>query len=542
MLDATGKKLLRLVQPDQAADVRAAALLVLGEVGLREAEVSRVVAELLDDSDPAVRLRALEAVGKLRIEQALPRLLERVSGGGPEAEAAAQAAARLGPRGIHGLQDLMHQVPPGLRRWIAGALAAGGSASAGTAAVDALLDKDPGVVDAAARSLLGEVSGLPAAARRGLADHVLDLLTSRKAPPLSAASETALLRLLAALGDERGDKVFWARLEPTRPAEVRAAALQALGAAAPPANKTAVQRLLQCATDRDFRVAAPALMMLRAAPLSERALADWLPLFDAPDPAARRFAIAKLGSTDTPAVAEALLRQLGHPDRGLHQEALAALARLESGRAALAEALRTAATLDAAWELARAQAPFAAQYAPGLRKELFAEACRHVEAGDRRADALLFLLREADARALRDQLEEKAQAHRKKKAYDKALVYLRLLMRDPACAEAIRFEAAACGLKCSDHNLAADARAADPCLQQFARLVHNPETPPAQRLEQAKWLEAEDLFYLGFHFAEANDRQEREFGGEALRLAIERGPRTKLAKDARSKLRSAGLE
>ncbi len=100
---------------------------------------------------------------------------------------------------------------------------------------------------------------------------------------------------------------------------------------------------------------------------------------------------------------------------------------------------------------------------------------------------------------------------------------------------------AGCGLKLSTHDLAVDARHADPCLQQFARLIHNHEIDPGARLRQAKWLGSEDLFYLGFHFAEG-DKPEREFGAQGLRLAMQRSPRSKLAKDAKSKLRSAGLD
>src|SRR5262249_56597095 len=103
------------------------------------------------------------------------------------------------------------------------------------------------------------------------------------------------------------------------------------------------------------------------------------------------------------------------------------------------------------------------------------------------------------------------------------------------------FEAAACALRVSEKALSAEARAADPSLQHFARLVHNPEIDPLERLRQAKWLGPEDLFYLGFHFAEANDRHEHEFGGGVLKLAIQRAPRAKLAKDAKRKLRGLGL-
>jgi HEAT repeat protein len=541
MLDATGKKLLRFLEADYPAELRSAAATVIGELGLRDAQIAKGLCQALSDPDPTFRFQVLAAIGQLKVDQALPQLLVRIQEGGPEAEAAAQAAARLGAKGTRALQDLMRTVAPGLRRRIASALAAGGTVSAGTATVDVLLDNDPGVVDAAVRSLIAEIPSWSAAQKRALADQILERVQPQKTSPLSAASEMALIRLLAALGDARGAAAFWARTEPPHASELRAAALHALGTLPLSLSKDNLRRLLASACDADFRIAATALMILKTVPVTDRTLPDWLVLLDAPDPTVRRFALEKLAGKDTREVAEALLRQLGHPDQSLRGEARARLAQLEHGREALTAALRDAQTPDEAWNLARAQAPYVRDYSAGLRTKLFSQACTYLEAGDRRADALLFLLREADAAALRTELEARALTLRKKKAYATALIYLRLLARDPACGEALRFEMAACGLRVSEHDLAVESRTADPALQQFARLVHSHDVDPAERLKQAKWLAPEDLFYVGFHFAEGN-RQEREFGAQALRLAIARSPRSKLAKDAKSKLRSAGLD
>jgi HEAT repeat protein len=539
MADATSRRLVQLLQPEHPAELRQAAAVVLAELGAVDAATTQALLAALDDPDPALRPHVLRTVGKLRVERALPRLLTLVSAGGPEAELAAEAAAGLGARGTKALRELMEGALPNLRRRIAAALGAGDTTSAETAAVDALLDKDPGVVDAATRSLLAKVPALTAGHRKGLADRVLDLFRSRKKLP--PVSEAALVRLVAGLSDARGEAAFWARVGPDHPAELRAAALQALGALPPPTGRDKLQRLFECAAARDFRVVAPALMILKGVATTERTWKDWLPLLDAPDPAARRFALERLQDKDTPEVAEALLRQLQQPDRSLQQEALEALSRLEAGRRALVQQLLAAGSPEAAWPLARAQARFAGDYAPELRAKLFGEACRQLDAGDRRADALLFLLREGNARDLRDRIEERAVALRKKKQYPAALVNFRLLTRDPACGEAVRFEAAACALKVSSHDLAAEARAADPALHQFASLLHSHETDPVTYVEKAKWLEPDDLFYLGFHFAEGG-RPERELGRQVLEMVVQRSPRSKLAKDARSKLRSAGLE
>src|SRR5882762_6870661 len=124
MLDATGKKLLHLLGPGHPSELRCAVARVLGELGLREAEVARAVCDGLGDPDAAVRAALLTVAGQLRVEPALPRLLRKIEEGGAESELAVQAAARLGARGTKALQELMPKVAPGLRRRIAGALAA----------------------------------------------------------------------------------------------------------------------------------------------------------------------------------------------------------------------------------------------------------------------------------------------------------------------------------------------------------------------------------------------------------------------------------
>ena len=70
------KKLLRLLQTDQPLEVRCAAALVLGELGARDTEIAKALCEQLADGEAALRLQVVKAVGKLRVDAALSRLLE----------------------------------------------------------------------------------------------------------------------------------------------------------------------------------------------------------------------------------------------------------------------------------------------------------------------------------------------------------------------------------------------------------------------------------------------------------------------------------
>src|SRR4051812_3937484 len=115
-------KILRLIDHGNDIEVRRAAVTVLGEIGQRTGEVPDAIVTALADEDPDVRLRAIAASGKLRIDKALPLLMERIKTGGTESVQAAEVAARLGAKGRKLLHELMPQVAPGLRRYIASAL------------------------------------------------------------------------------------------------------------------------------------------------------------------------------------------------------------------------------------------------------------------------------------------------------------------------------------------------------------------------------------------------------------------------------------
>ena len=60
------------------------------------------------------------------------------------------------------------------------------------------------------------------------------------------------------------------------------------------------------------------------------------------------------------------------------------------------------------------------------------------------------------------------------------------------------------------------------------------------RVTKAKWLDADDLFYLGFHFTEQTHRL-KEFGKEVLELVVKRAGKTERGKQAKRKLKSEAL-
>lgn len=531
------KKLLELLAPEQPADLRLAAVRVLKALGEKDGDVGSALLPLLDEADPALKLEAVQTLGQIRHRPALPALLSLIEHGGPAGEAAAYAVAGLGEKGLAALHVLMPKVAPGIRRYLGAALASVASATAERLSV--LQDKDAGVVEAALRSLQEQLPAQKPTAKKEFFEQLLKLAGQTK-PPLSAATELAVLRLLAALDDPKAAKAFWPRLAPEKPAEVRAVALQTLGAWLDSATPEQCGQLFRCALDQDFRIASLAQLLLRKLPTTKENQKRWLELLQAPDVSVRRLALEKLGDLDSKEAAEALAQQLRHPDQPLRDAALARLVRWTAGRKLLAVALLKEDSSDRLWALARPLSKHFHQFPSEARKEVFRAACAFLEKDDRRADPLFYVLREADPKELRELLEEKAEALRKKKCYGQALHYLKLMARDPALGFPLRFEMAGCGLKVSPQELNEEARKADPCLHQFALLAQQDEAALVRAIDQAKWIEPDDLYYLGFHFSEMEKPYWR-LASELLERVVKRAPKSKTAQAAKAKLKRAGL-
>lgn len=539
-MDIPAKKLVRLLHADQPADLRAAAVLVLAELGVKDADANSEIIARLDDSDATVRGYALRAAGKLKITKALPVLLDRIKGGGEEARLAAESVAKLGADAVKKLHDLLHQVVPGVRKYIAVALTSDAAGSGADAGVSVLLDKDPQVAVAAANAIISRLPTMPADRKKELVGELIVIAKDKK-NKLPPTAEGPVVKLLAALNDPAAADVLWDRTGPPHNHDVRAIAMNAVGGWMQKPTADQWKRLFASAVDRDFTVAAPALVLLTKFPASDKQLGDWLALLNAPDLAPRRLAVEKIGDRDTPEVAAGLMEQLTHPNRELRDLARSKLAALDHGRQALVKSVLASETNDELWALVKLIAPFAKGVSGKLRTDVLTRACKFLEADDHRSDPLFFLLREADAPSLREEVFERATARRKKKDYEMALKYLKLLARDPSVGFDVRFELATVGLKLSGKNVAADARSLDLCLRNFSTALGLDATKTLDLVGKAKWLDADDLFYLGFHFAE-HTGQEKEFGVGVLKQLIKANGKTKAAANAKNKLKSLGVK
>src|ERR1700686_2346973 len=247
MADATLNKLLHLVADGESTEMRRSALKVLGSVGAKDGKVAKTLVDTLADPEEVLRIAAIETLGELQIDAALKPLEEFVRKGGVELESAVHAASLLGAKGANRMGKIMHEVSPHLRSRIAAVLAKSNTGNALVVTAQGLLDEDPKVIESTARSLAMEVPAYTPPQRHALAKFLIEALGVKKIPP---KSEAALLRVLSVLHEAKAEDMFWGRILPPHAADVRAAALHALGNAEPTSEKR-LQALLICAGERD---------------------------------------------------------------------------------------------------------------------------------------------------------------------------------------------------------------------------------------------------------------------------------------------------
>ena len=116
---------------------------------------------------------------------------------------------------------------------------------------------------------------------------------------------------------------------------------------------------------------------------------------------------------------------------------------------------------------------------------------------------------------------------------------LRQLINTESFDNETRYELSICNLKLSPKDVSPHLRAEDHALRGIQGLLVNKTFPILERLKKEAILDAADLCYAGFHFAELPGAENAEFGRALLEQVAKRWPASKEAKAAKNKLKLA---
>jgi len=196
----------------------------------------------------------------------------------------------------------------------------------------------------------------------------------------------------------------------------------------------------------------------------------------------------------------------------------------------LAKALLDATDGDRAWLLRSVLRPSAEHIPAQTRAAMLEAAMRRLADGQPIWEPLIAAVRDVDPGVAAESLRALAGKLSRKNP-EGAIAALRALCRSEASTDEDRYALATALLPAAPHDTRASARAADESLRLLGALADK-GADVADRLRKDRSVALEQLYYLGFHFAE----QDGPVGAELLRTVVERGGRAKIAKMARSKL------
>ena len=527
---------------DSRPERRYAALMVLGELGLKEATIVKRIVACLEGDDPLLQRYALEALGSLRAHKIAKHVAPFLESHDDELRARALALlAAQGDKASAEIAKELDQGSPARRREIAKILAKNHDAQTMAQLLDRL--GDPEIGDAVMQTLRGEIERMSAQETTSVQKLLLARVKSKQLMrDENAGAHT--LRLLGYIRDGKLVATLLPFLKTGQPLAIRLAAIAGLRRPLKASKTTdkAVLALLEQAADSESHVARASIETLRPLQLPEGSAKVLGSLADSPHADVRAFAVEALGRRGDNKAIAMVVDRLSSDDPASREAASRALRRADGAVAQLLKQLKQ--TVDdgpGTERLVRLLVPHASELKPTARREVVELTVSALQEHRAAAPQLLRLARAADAHGYAQALTERAMKHRKAKRFDQAFALFNQLEDASLLEDDGRYAALVCGLAVNSakKDLARAARGTSPVLRHAVKLVEV-GFPVGGRLKRESALDSEDLFYLGFNFVESKDEDEKEFGATLLSQIAQKSPRSKLGKSAKNKLRLVG--
>jgi len=344
-----------------------------------------------------------------------------------------------------------------------------------------------------------------------------------------------------------------------RPRSIRLAAIAALRriVAAQEAKGTdkAIETLIALADGDDLAVAQSAVDTLRGARIPERLAKSFAGLAKSKNTAAQTLAMERMPAGGGASAVKALIEALGGSDPTARDAAARGLAKAPEAVLPLSRALVGATDPEIARRYSGALRAHRGHVSSAAADELVEAARHHLDLharGKATADTILL------ERTLIETLAEVAPARHVEIVFDharklrktgkpiEAFAALKPLLRthadlDAAIDDDNRFLMAVLGLQALGEGILRSTGADQPVLEQFARLATR-GYPVAKKLAREKDVGDEDVYALGFRLLESKDSaDDQELGAELMQGIVDERPRSKLAKNAKNKLKLSGF-
>jgi HEAT repeat protein len=530
-MDNILERLLTLVDKG-TVEHRCAALLVLTALKVESAQIVKAVAAILAQPNPVLKdfaLRYFEEVQPKAAASLLARFLDD-----PEKEIQERTVRLLSRAGETALQPLFQSVPAASRAWHLNA-ARVLCAIRGKAALKALLQMLVAGTDEFNKSICDLmtpwVREMETKEQEPLYCEVEKFAAKLDAKQQRPAVVSAL-RLMGQLGRPQARKWLFGFVgrehHPALRSHALAALLHCLGKE--DLRKDEYAKLFSVLDETEFsEVSRLALELLDAHDLPEDSRATLSRLMGSPHGAVQQFALRKMGDVGTPATVRTLIDQLGDPDYRRRDIAAYSLHKIPDARTALIKELLVCADPSKAWSIAELLPSYEGKWRQDNLDALWKRLQAAITAEDRIQNSFMHVLKKADADYVYQRLATEGTRLFKAKKYKEAVPFLTPLKEFAEFKPEHKFLLALAQLK-------AHPQRPQLAVELLIDVYRNSAFPLLESIKKEKKLEPEDIFSLGFTFAE-RPGDERDLGKGLLEHVAAKSPRTKIGKSAKNKLK-----
>lgn len=539
-MDAITRKLCALLERDDV-ELQCSAARVLGELGPSSGEVRACLAKHLSTQNLTLKHYLLSALERLPGREALPYLFPILKEGGKVQERAIGIIASCGPAAVAAGKKLFASADEELKKLLVRIFGALGTEEGCGFLVGCIPDAGPELrrnICLALREAMGKLS---AGGRKLLLRKVDALLASPRAKASPEISAAGVMLLGCAAEPSEIAKLLRAAA-PEQPHAVREQALIALGRIdIPPARaREVVAALVPALKDGDYaNIARHALAVLQRTGLPGAAAARLEEQLRGAHSAVRSFVLSRMSAVGSKENIGRLLAHLGSGSFDERRAAQEALARIPAAAPQILAELDAARDYEAGMRLVSILRSLGAKPGAAEKARLFDRMEKLRASGDERSAVYAAALTVVDPAFLAAKTLGVVKRLKRAKAFAEADALFGALARHAPLTDELKFERAVVKLRRGLPDLASSQRDDDESLRLIAELARSASFPLLKRLKAEKSLGPEELYHVGFHFAEKLFAQ-RDFGVALLTHIVKKAPRSKIGLAAKRKLELVG--
>lgn len=540
-MNAILKKIAKLIDSEED-EIKCSAIRILAELGIKERSILKTLGGKLSTESEPVKLAILDSFIRNPQAGCLAYLLPLLKVNGNIRRKVIHAIGAIGPKAITTLEKEFKTASLQEKKLFIDILSTIRTKASIDFLIGSLLEGDLELLKYICFSLRNHLERMPRVEKLYLLGKVNRFLAMEQVRKNDEMTTSGIL-LLGFIAEPQVKKTLLKFFDKRYSFYVRRNSLLSLTRLnlTKSGHVDVIEKVFPLLNDPDFpNVARNALTIVERLELPRRHLAYLPKMLDtAKHPAVKRFVLTRLAQAGNKKTIKLLIMHLDSNDPMVRDAAADSLAKLPKAVPDLVKKIETAQEMERGEKIALILRHHKGFFKKEKCRVIYRKLDKSLTGRHEQARIYALLLKHVNPDFFYAETLKRSRQLKRTKKFELAKKYLELLASGLFYTDEVRYEMASTLLKLSRKDLALQSRNDDPALNLFSVLARVNFSGLVKWLKSDRSLDANDLYYLGFHFAERLFEQ-KAFGVEVLKSLVKKFPRSKMKSAAKKKLDLAG--